>query len=202
MPNDATVGVTALPPHPEVVRYPSVLDWFGVNPLGNIYGAGISQWENYVDLWGPDMYAQASAVGTIANFNGVLEIGQTQRAQHGWQWAAVYELTGNPGETASVRFDYEHNYTYYNLAVAGRSKAKTVVEFVAYIVPGELASSYDPDAFQTIPWSTFGGEPFRDATFGDYFTLEGGAEYKYLGGFKEGGEAPDRIFQFGFHERW
>lgn len=177
----------------------TVLAWFGTNPIKNIYGPGITKWENFCDIWGPDMYVQASAVGTIASFGvtDVILIGKTQRATHGWLWAAVYELTGPPGETADVRFDYTLDYTCYNLAIAGRSKAATYLDFEGSIVPASIAHTYDPGAFEGFPARVFGGNPLADASFRDHFSLKDGAEYKYLGGFKEATEQKAGSFNVG-----
>jgi len=55
----------------------TVLDWFSVNPMGNIYGPGISQWNNYADVINETIVAQASAVGTVASWSPLI-IGDTQ----------------------------------------------------------------------------------------------------------------------------
>ena len=55
----------------------TVLDWFGYNPMGSIYGPGISSWENYVGF-GIDsnsIFASASAVGTVADFSNFIIAG-------------------------------------------------------------------------------------------------------------------------------
>jgi parallel beta-helix repeat protein len=162
-----------------------VLDWLGVSPVGSIYGPGISSWDNYVGFMDRNMYAQASAVGTVASFADVFLIGDTQYVKDTWYWAAIYELNGDPGETAEVRLDYKHDYTFYNLAIAGRSRATTDVLYGAYIIPAAKTGAYSQDAAHNWGYRGNFNNPPADASFRNSFSLHDGAQYTYLGGFRE-----------------
>jgi hypothetical protein len=175
----------------------TVLDWLGISPVGSIYGPGISSWDNYVGFMDHMMYAQASAVGTVASFADVLLIGDTQYVKDWWHFAAIYELNGDPGETANVRLDYAHDYTYYNLALAGRSRAVTDVEYGAYIIPAARTGAYSQEAANNLGYRDNPNTRPADASFWGSFTLHGGAQYKYLGGFIEDTDHKIGSFELG-----
>ena len=174
----------------------TVLDWFGVNPMGNIYGPGISQWNNYADVINQTIVAQASAVGTVADWSPLI-IGDTQYVKDTWHWVAIYELTGHRGQRADVRLDYMHDYTYFNLAIAGRSRATTDVEFSAYIIPAHLTSRYSTIPSRTWPYNITARRPSQDGIPVNRFSLHDGAQYKYLGGFKEATRHKTGTFNIG-----
>jgi len=177
----------------------TALSMFGVNPVGSIYGPGISSWDNYVAFgefsFGQTVYAQASAVGTVASWNNPLLIGDTQYVKDTWYWAAIYELNGDPGESVGVHVDYIHDYTYYNLAIAGRSRATTDVLYGAYIIPAAKTGEYTHHIANMWPYNPFNYP--SDASFMDGFTLHGGAQYKYIGGFTEATQHKTGTFDLG-----
>ena len=177
----------------------TALDMLGVSPVGNIYGPGISSWDNYVAFadfsFGQTVYAQASAVGTVASWDDVTLIGDTQYVKDTWYWAAIYELNGDPGESVGVHVDYIHDYTYYNLAWFGRSRATTDVGYGAYIIPAAKTGEYTDHAVNMWPYNPFNYP--SDASFMDGFTLHDGAQYQYIGGFKEATEHITGSFDLG-----
>jgi hypothetical protein len=177
----------------------TALDWLGVSPVGSIYGPGISSWDNYVAFgefsFGQTVYAQASAVGTVARWADPLSIGDTQYVKDTWYWAAIYELNGDPGEPVGVHLDYIHDYTYFNIALAGRSRATTDVLYGAYIIPAAKTGEYTDHAVNMWPYNPFNYP--SDASFMDGFTLHGGAQYKYIGGFTEATQHKTGTFDLG-----
>jgi hypothetical protein len=164
----------------------TALDWFGVSPVGSIYGPGISTWDNDVRFGFDTMLAQASAVGAIAAWGIDPTLwDDTQYVKDTWYWGAIYELSSDPGEPVGIHFDYNFDYTYFNLAVQGRSRAYTDVLWGAYMIPAGEVGHYSQNAADN--WG-YGGEygtlPADGSYRGDW-VFHGGAQYKYIGGFEE-----------------
>lgn len=184
-----------LPSIDGVIGY--ILSTLGIDIMGKYYGPGISSWDNYVAFSdnGQNMYASASAVGTVAVFFDprepdpaeVLKLFDTQYVKDDWYWAATYELNGNPAEEpANVSYGYSYNYIYFNLAVAGRSKSSTSADLFYYIIPASLTGKYSPDPMKNWPFNIFAPNPFKDATYSGPLLLGYAKEFdKFVGGFTE-----------------
>ena len=179
--------------------------------LGSVYGPGISTWDNYVGFDNDTIEAHTSAVGTVASFADVTKIGDTQYVKDTWHWAAIFELKGEPGEhPVDVHLDYKLDFTYFNLAVAGRSRATTDLLFGAYIIPANKTGLYSQNAANNYGYRGNFSKPPTDASFKDSFSFHGGDQYTYLGGFKEATrhikesfdlgsmKVGDRIYIYGF----
>jgi len=149
--------------------------------ISSYYGPGISHWDNYVGFMDNLMIAQASAVGTVAT--GLLDwfdFFETQTVADVWFFSAIYELTGSPGETADISLDYRYNYTYFNLALDGRSKSGTDVEYQAYAIPASLTADNYQDAAD-IPFFLWP----QDYTWWKHLALDYSKEYDGVGGFQQ-----------------
>ncbi len=162
-----------------------ILSVLGIDLMGSIYGPGISSWDNYVGFLGQDMYARASAVGTVA-WVDPWEFGDTQYVKDSWLWAASYELDGNLGEEpVNVTYGYLYDYTYFNLAAIGRSRTSTDAGILYYIIPASLVGEYSPNAMYNWPFNIFAPNPLLDASSWGSLSLDFAKEYDIVGGFKE-----------------
>jgi hypothetical protein len=143
----------------------------------SIYGAGVTSWRNGVEFYDNAIIAGASAVGTVA---GEWDFTNTQYIKYTWLFAAIYELTGNPGESADVSIDYSLSYNYVNIALGGRSYSTAAADFHPYIIPADKVGSYENNAADIYFYG--GGKYPIDAndSFMD-FSYENDVEYTLIG---------------------
>jgi hypothetical protein len=163
----------------------TALDWIGVSPVGSIYGPGISTWDNDVRFGFDTIQASASAVGTVADWGNPAWIWDTQYVKDTWYWGAIYELSSDPGEPVGIHFDYNFDYTYFNLAIQGRSRATTDLLWGAYLIPEADVDHYSDNAAYNWGYRTKYGTLPADASYRGSYSFHGGAQYKYIGGFEE-----------------
>lgn len=162
------------------------------------FGPGVSTWHNYVGFDHDTVEAHASAVGAISSFSDFSMIGDTQYVKDTWYFAAIRELIGDPNQLpVDIHLDYTLDYTYFNLAAAGRSRATTDLLFGAYVIPADKTGLYSQNAADNYGYRGDFSTPPNDASFMDSFSFHGGAQYYYLGGFEEATRHIEESFDLG-----
>jgi hypothetical protein len=164
--------------------------------LGDYFGGGIDAWENFAGFYnkGLGVEAYASAVGTVATGLDFWNYFRTQSANYLLSWGETFELGGDPGELANIGLDYSYDYTYFNLALDGRSKSSTALYYTAFVVPESVKSNYPIDPFTLWPYlaplmvpnlAYFNPGLYADISGYDYLLLDYSKQYEFLGGFTE-----------------
>lgn len=170
-----------------------------VDMEGDIFGAGISTWSNYVSVsnQGLTFESQTSAVGTLVTGFDVWNWPESnpQIVNHSFFWGATYELNDTQG--TPYKIDLDIDYTHFNLAFGGTSYSGAGTETFSFTLPASEKSKYTNDPMSTL--SSFS----RDQSDFENFVnspLGYNKRYEDISGFEETTGHIDKYLNLGTME--
>ena len=88
----------------------------------------------------------ASSLNTAAWY-AVWKIWSTQTSYDIYNWAAIYQLNGDPGLSADISLAYTYTNSHFNAALDGRSKSESIVGIYWDLVPASMSGEVNKDMF-------------------------------------------------------
>ncbi len=88
----------------------------------------------------------ASSLNTAAWY-AVWKIWSTNTSYDLYNWAAIYQLDGDPGLSADISLAYTYTYSHFNASLDGRSKSESIVGIYWDLVPASMSAEVNENMF-------------------------------------------------------